>query len=135
VRIEIGPRDVKNGQAVLVRRDLKTKESAALDSLAARVPALLEDIQATLMKQASAFLAENIRPAATYDEFKAILETTRGFIRAAWCGGEACEDRIKAETMATIRVLPLEDEDRPVEGACVCCGAPGQASALFARSY
>ena len=135
VRIEIGPRDVKNGQAVLVRRDLKTKETAPLDALAARVPALLVDIQATLLKQASDFLADNIRPAATYDEFKAILETTRGFIRAPWCGGDSCEDRIKTETMATIRVIPLDDEDRPVDGACVCCGAPGQASALFARSY
>ncbi len=135
VRIEIGPRDVKNGQAVLVRRDLKSKETASLDALAARVPALLEDIQATLFKQASAFQAENIRPAGSYEEFKDILETKRGFIRAAWCGGEACEDRIKTETMATIRVIPLEDDDRPVGDACVCCGAHGQAMALFARSY
>jgi prolyl-tRNA synthetase len=135
VRIEIGPRDVKNGQAVLVRRDLKSKETAALDVLAARVPALLDDIQATLLKQASAFLAENVRSAKTYDEFKGVLETKRGFIRAAWCGGDACEDRIKTETMATIRVIPLEYDDRPVEDACVCCGAPGRATALFARSY
>ena len=135
VRIEIGPRDVKNKQAVLVRRDLKTKETAVLDSLAARVPALLDEIQAVLLRQASVFLAENIRPAGTYDEFKAILETKRGFIRAAWCGGEACEDQIKTETMATIRVIPLEFDDRPVEDACVCCGAPGRALAYFARSY
>jgi prolyl-tRNA synthetase len=126
---------VKNGQAVLVRRDLKSKETAVLETLASRVPALLEDIQATLLKQASAFLAENIRPARTYEEFKVILETKRGFIRAAWCGGEACEDRIKAETMATIRVIPLENDGQPVADACVCCGAPGQAAALFARSY
>ncbi len=135
VRIEIGPRDVKNNQAVLVRRDLKAKETAGLDFLAARVPALLDEIQAVLLQQASAFLADNIRPAGTYDEFKAILETKRGFIRAAWCGGEACEDKIKTETMATIRVIPLEFDNRPVEDVCVCCGAPGRALAYFARSY
>jgi prolyl-tRNA synthetase len=135
LRIEIGPRDVKAGQAVLVRRDLKTKETAPLESLASRVPVLLDEIQATLFKQAGDFLAANTRPARTYDEFKDALENKRGFIQAAWCGNEACEDRIKTETMATIRVLPLELDNRPVDDACVCCGAPGRAWALFARSY
>jgi len=135
LRIEIGPRDVKANQAVLVRRDLKTKETVPLDALAGRVPALLEDIQATLFRQASAFLAENTRDVKTYDEFKDVLENKRGFLRAAWCGNEACEERIKNETMATIRVIPLEFDDRPVENACVCCGAEGKALAYFARAY
>lgn len=135
VRIEIGPRDVKAGQAVLVRRDLKSKEVAPLDSLAARLPALLDEIQAELYKQASEFVQANTRTASSYEEFKETLEAKRGFIQAPWCGGEACEDRIKTETMATIRVIPMHLDDVPVAGGCVCCGAPGLATALFARAY
>jgi len=135
VRIEIGPRDVKNGQAVLVRRDLKSKEIVPLEALPARLPALLDDIQATLLGQAREFLAANTRPASTYEEFKSILETQRGFVQAPWCGGEGCEEKIKTETMATIRVIPLHLDGQPVAGGCVCCGQPGQATALFARAY
>jgi prolyl-tRNA synthetase len=135
VRIEIGPRDVKAGQAVLVRRDLKSKETASLESLATRLPALLDEIQAELYRQAGEFVQANTRTASTYEEFKEILDSKRGFIQAPWCGGEACEDRIKTETMATIRVLPLALDDVPVTGGCVCCGAPGKATALFARAY
>jgi prolyl-tRNA synthetase len=135
LRIEIGPRDVKAGQAVLVRRDLKTKETAPLASLAARVPALLDAIQAELLAQARAYLRANIRDAADYEAFKAILENERGFVRAPWCGGEACEARIKAETMATIRVIPLDEAEARTERPCVACGAAGQALAYFARSY
>ncbi|MDD8025064.1 MAG: proline--tRNA ligase [Acidobacteriota bacterium] len=135
VRIEIGPRDVKSGQAVLVRRDLKTKEIVTLEALPARLPALLDEIQATLLRQAEEFVAANTRAASTYDELKDILETKRGFVQAPWCGAEACEDKIKAETMATIRVLPLSQDGVPVSGGCVCCGAPGKATALFARAY
>ncbi len=135
LRIEIGPRDVKAGQAVLARRDLKTKETAPLASLAARVPALLDAVQAELLAQARAYLRANIRDAADYEAFKAILENERGFVRAPWCGGEACEARIKAETMATIRVIPLDEAEARTERPCVACGAAGQALAYFARSY
>ncbi|MCX6569763.1 MAG: His/Gly/Thr/Pro-type tRNA ligase C-terminal domain-containing protein, partial [Candidatus Aminicenantes bacterium] len=135
LRIEIGPRDVKAGQAVLVRRDTKAKETVPLASLAARVPALLEEIQAGLMSQARAFLEANIRDASDYRGFKDILENQRGFVRAPWCGGEACEDRIKTETMATIRVIPLEESEAKADGCCVACGAKGQALAYFARAY
>jgi prolyl-tRNA synthetase len=135
VRIEIGPRDVKSGQVVLVRRDLKSKEFVPLDALPVRLPALLDEIQATLLSQARDFVAANTRTASTYEEFKDILESKRGFIQAPWCGGEACEEKIKTETMATIRVIPMALDGVPVEGGCVCCGQPGQATALFARAY
>lgn len=135
VRIEIGPRDVKSGQAVLVRRDKKTKETAPLESLAARVPVLLEDIQASLFEDAKKYLSENIREARTYDEFKDNLENKRGFVKSLWCGSESCEDRIKNETMATIRVIPLETEDQLVEGVCVSCGKDARTLACFARAY
>ena len=135
LRLEIGPRDVKAGQAVLARRDTGAKEAVPLAGLAARVPALLEEIQAGLMAQARTFLDANIRDAADYPSFKEILETRRGFVRAPWCGDAKCEARIKAETMATIRVIPLEDKDALTDRPCVACGAKGQALAYFARAY
>jgi prolyl-tRNA synthetase len=135
LRIEIGPRDVKAGQAVLVRRDTRTKEIVPLFGLASRVPALLDEIQAELLAQARAFLLSNIRDAASYAEFKDILETKRGFVRAAWCGDAACEAKIKAETMATIRVIPLDDREAATTEPCLACGRPGQVRAFFARAY
>ena len=135
LRLEIGPRDVKAGQAVIVRRDTKAKETAPLASLGERVPRLLEEVQAELLAQARRFLADNIRDAADYDAFKDILEAKRGFVRAAWCGGDACEARIKAETMATIRVIPIDEKEAGTDQPCVACGAPGQALAYFARAY
>jgi len=135
LRIEIGPRDVKAGQAVLVRRDTKSKEMVPLASLGARIPRLLDEIQAELLGQARAYLEANIRDAAGYAEFKDILENMRGFVRASWCGGDACEARIKAETMATIRVIPLDENEARTGRPCVACGAAGQALAYFARAY
>ena len=135
LRIEIGPRDVKAGQAVLVRRDTMTKETVPLASLPSRVPELLESIQAGLFSQAKAFLTSNIRDAADYERFKDILENERGFVRAPWCGDEACEDKIKEETMATIRVIPLDETEGRAAGPCVLCGRAGKAVAYFARAY
>lgn len=135
LRVEIGPRDVKTGQAVLVRRDTKAKETVPLTLLRSRVPKILDSIQAGLFSQAKVFLEANIRDAADYQSFKNILENQRGFVRAPWCGGEACEDRIKTETMATIRVIPLDEAKETAEGACVCCGGQGKAVPYFARAY
>lgn len=135
LRIEIGPRDVKSGQAVLVRRDTMKRETSPLDALGAKVPALLEDIQASLYQEACTFQEQNTHEARTYDEFKDILDTKRGFVKSLWCGGEACEDKIKDETMATIRIIPLEIKDKLVHGACVCCGKEAKALVYFARAY
>lgn len=135
IRIEIGPRDVKAGQAVLARRDTRAKETVALDALPARVPALLEDIQGFLFAEAKAFLEANTRDARTYPEFREILENQRGFVRGFWCGDGACEDRIKEETMATIRVIPLDEPDSVSGLGCVCCGREAKARAYFARAY
>jgi prolyl-tRNA synthetase len=137
LRVEIGPRDVKAGQAVLVRRDTKAKETVPLPALGKRVPALLEEVQGRLFEEAKAFREANTRDAKTYAEFKDILENLRGFVRACWCGDEACEDRIKEETMATVRVIPLEGGEggEGAAGACVCCGRPGNTIAYFARAY
>jgi prolyl-tRNA synthetase len=87
------------------------------------------------MAQARAYLEANIRDASDYQGFKDILENQRGFVRAPWCGGEACEDRIKTETMATIRVIPIDGDEEKTPGPCVACGGKGQTVAFFARAY
>jgi prolyl-tRNA synthetase len=135
LRVEVGPRDVKSGQAVLVRRDLRGKESAALDALPGRVKTLLDEVQANLFAEAKSFLIANTRDARTYAEFKDILENERGFLRGGWCGEGTCEDRIKEETMATIRVIPLNETGPGAGEACVCCGREAKARPYFARAY
>ncbi|MBN2409632.1 MAG: proline--tRNA ligase [Candidatus Aminicenantes bacterium] len=134
LRIEIGPRDVKENRAVLVRRDVRKKDSVDLGELISRVKGTLREIQASLFDQALRFQRENTRTVSDYDEFKEVIESKRGFISCGWCGDESCEARIKEETMATVRVIPLK-RDREDIGPCVCCRKPGRESALFARAY
>lgn len=135
LRIEVGPRDVKENRWVSVRRDTAAKGFHDLGVLPHKVPELLAEIQTELFHQAVNFQRQNTHTVTTYEEFKAILEDRRGFIRAWWCGQEACEDRIKEETMATIRVIPLErDKDEP-PGRCICCQEVGRELVFFARAY
>lgn len=135
LRIEIGPRDVKAGQAVLVRRDTREKIALPLDAMASKVPGILEDIQASLFREAETFLRENTRQAGCWEEFKDVMDNQRGFVKSLWCGSDACEDKIKEDTMATIRVIPLELISQAGPGACVCCGKEAKVPAYFARAY
>jgi len=135
LRLEVGPRDVKENRCIAVRRDTLAKDSLSLESLAQKVPELLADIQAGLFKQALEFQRQNTHSVVTYEEFKEILENRRGFIKAWWCGQESCEDKIKEETMASVRVIPLDrDKEEPVR-PCVCCQRRGQELVFFARAY
>jgi len=135
LRVEIGPRDVQAGQAVIVRRDTRAKEKAAFEALPVRVASLLDEVQKRLYAEADSFLAANIREARSFEEFREILEKDRGFIRGGWCGEGACEDTIKNATMATIRVIPL-DETEPVSGGlCLACGREAKGRPYFARAY
>jgi prolyl-tRNA synthetase len=135
LRIEIGPRDVKAGQAVLVRRDTREKMTLPLDAMASKVPGILEDIQASLFREAETFLRENTRQAGCWEEFKDVMDNQRGFVKSLWCGSDACEDKIKEDTLATIRVIPLELKSQAGPGACVCCGKEAKVPAYFARAY
>jgi prolyl-tRNA synthetase len=140
VRIEIGPRDAAAGQVTLVpRTDRSAKESVAREGVAARVPALLEEIQQTLYDQALAFRLSRTYTAADYDTFKALMadKAKLGFVEAWWCGDAACEAAIKAETQATIRCLPIDRSERqPADsGTCVRCGGPAKDWAIFAKAY
>lgn len=132
LRIEIGPRDIKNNQAVVVRRDTMAKEAVSLDLLHAKIPQILSDIQDSMLAEARTFLQENTRLVDNYPDFKDVLEAKRGFIKAFWCGQQDCEDKIKEETMATIRVVPLEQKEK---GKCVLCQADADQWVYFARAY
>ncbi len=132
LRIELGPRDVQQHQAILVRRDLPRKENkttVGLDSLANSVADTLESIQANLYQQALDFRESNTSHPRTYAE----LKEAEGFALALWCGSAACEAAIKEDTKATIRCIPL-DQDREV-GPCVYCGKEAHEKAIFARAF
>jgi prolyl-tRNA synthetase len=139
LRLEIGPRDVREGRATVVRQDMRTdpggavKEPVPLDALRERLPALLEEVQAAMFERALAFRESRTRRVDTLDEFAASLAAERGFLLAHWCGDAACELKLKDQTGATMRCLPL---DAPAEdGQCVVCGRPSRARAVFARAY
>ncbi len=130
VRVELGPKDVEKGQAVLVRRDTGEKEFVPREGLAERMEELLAEIQMNMLYQARNFREENTRHAASYEEFKEIIAEKRGFVVAPWDGTEETEQRIKDDTKATIRLLPFERE----EGEDLVSGRPGK-TAIFARAY
>jgi prolyl-tRNA synthetase len=133
IRIEIGPRDLKQGQVVMVRRDTGQKMPVKEADVAAAAEKLLEEIQANLYAKAKAFMQEKTTSVQTYDEFKKVLCEKGGFLKAAWCGSADCEAKIKEETGATIRVLPF-DKVEPKTG-CVYCGQKANETVYFARSY
>lgn len=133
VRIEIGPRDVRNRQVTVVRRDTSEKSTIPEADVVTKTKMLLEVIQSDMFQKASRALKESIHDARTFDELKQVVENTGGFVRACWCSDMACEDKIKEETGATIRVVPLRNET--VFGACVRCGKTADKVVYFARAY
>ncbi|MBN2198298.1 MAG: proline--tRNA ligase [Candidatus Aminicenantes bacterium] len=134
LRLEVGPRDVKEGKAVAVKRDERRKASIPMDSLPETVNRLLDEIQAGLLRQARAFLADNTRVTDDYEEFKRLVESRRGFLLSPWCGARECEEKVKQETAAGIRILPLDEDPMP-EGRCLACGRKSVSRAVFARAY
>ncbi len=133
LRIEIGPRDVAEGQVVLARRDTGQKLAVPQQGLVERVSELLDEIQRNLFRRAKKFLDDNSYHLDDYEEFKRIIGEDGGFIYTHWCGSADCEARIKEETKATIRCLPL---DQPgTKGRCIYCGKEADQIALFARAY
>lgn len=134
LRIEVGPRDVAANTVVLARRERPGKEgksTAKMDGVAGTVAETLASIQQALYDRALAFREANTHVVTNYEEFKAVVET--GFALAWWCGEGDCEARIKEETKATMRCIPLEQPGG--SGACVLCGKPAREQAVFARAY
>ncbi len=133
LRIAIGPKDLEKQQVELARRDTLEKSFVPQTALIEMIPALLEEIQASLYNKAFSFRDEHITAVNSYDEFKTVLEEKGGFISAHWDGTEASEEAIKKETKATIRCIPYDTKQE--EGNCVYSGAPSTQRVLFAKAY
>ena len=132
VRLAIGPRDLANNNIELARRDTKTKEVMPMDGISLHIQGLLEEIQSALYNKALAFRDGNIHKVNTYDEFKEALKNG-GFISAHWDGTPETEEKIKEETKATIRCIPLNNAKE--EGVCIYSGKPSSQRVLFAIAY
>jgi len=133
IRIELGPRDLKQSQVVMVRRDTGQKTPVNEADILSTVNKLLEEIQDNMFAKAKAILQEKTTTVQNYEEFKKVLEEKGGFIKTAWCGSQDCEAKVKGETGATIRVRPFQVEE-PTSN-CVICAEKAKETAYFARSY
>jgi len=133
LRLEIGPKDMAQGQVMLARRDTGEKMAVKEEKLAETVKELLDNIQENLFTRAKNFLEENIRETSDYNEFKKIIEKQKGLIKTYWCGNKECEEKIKEETKASIRCIPFEQEK--VSGKCIYCGKESSTLVYFARAY
>jgi prolyl-tRNA synthetase len=134
VRVEIGPKDVEKGSVALARRDRPGREGKSFVSqsgLADTVKTLLEEIQATLLKRATEFRDANIHEPEDYEDLKRIVAD--GWAFAYWCESAECEAKVKEDTKATTRNIPMNQPDR--EGTCIVCGGPAKRKVYFARAY
>ncbi len=132
IRIEIGPKDVAKNQVVMARRYNQTKDSISIDKLSGAIAAELENIQQQMFDAAKKILDEKISAVSQYEQFKAELENGK-MLSCSWCGKQECEDKIKEETGAELRVIP-SDDGKKVE-TCIYCKDNGAANVLFARGY
>jgi prolyl-tRNA synthetase len=133
-RVEIGTRDLAAGTVTVARRDTGVKTTVALTALTGAVAPLLADIQRSLLASALAERERRTVHTQSYDEMIAYLRAASGFARAGWCGGAECEARVKADSSATIRLLPLDEEPRASE-RCICCSRPAESVAVWAQAY
>ncbi|MCI9306926.1 MAG: proline--tRNA ligase, partial [Lachnospiraceae bacterium] len=133
VRIEIGPKDIEANQAVIVRRDNREKAIVPLDELAAKLTEILEQMQKDMLERARAHRDAHTYDVADYEEFVKTLEEKPGFVRAMWCGDQACEDKIKEDTTATSRCMPFEQEK--LSDTCICCGKPAKTMVYWGKAY
>ncbi len=134
VRIELGPKDIEKNQCVIVRRDTREKIVVSLDEVNEKLAEVLETMQNDMLERAKTFLAGHINDAHDYNEFKAIADTKPGFIRAMWCGDEACENKIKEDTTVTSRCMPFNDQEQ-ISDVCVCCGKPAHKLVYWGKAY
>lgn len=134
IRVELGPKDIEAGKCVLVRRDTREKLECALEDVAKTAAELLEVIQKDMYARAKAHLESHITDVKSYAAFKDAVEHKPGFIRAMWCGNEECENKIKEDTTATSRCMPMKEEE-PISDVCVCCGKPAHKLVYWGKAY
>ncbi|WP_405321801.1 proline--tRNA ligase [Frisingicoccus sp.] len=133
VRIEIGPKDIAAGNAVIVRRDTREKQVVAIDEIAQKVEETLNTMQTEMLERARAHRDAHTYEALDYETFKDIVENKPGFVKSMWCGDVACENQIKEETGATSRCMPFAQEH--LSDTCVCCGKPAKKMVYWGKAY
>jgi prolyl-tRNA synthetase len=133
LRLELGPRDMEKGQAVLVSRIDGEKRFVAQERLNEEVTAFLDEIQKKMFALAKQFMDDHFSAVDTIDELKTQIEEQRGFYLAGWCGSEACEHQVKEETGATSRNIPTEVKEH--KGRCLVCQEEAKHTVVFARAY
>ena len=133
VRLEVGPRDLENGVVTVFRRDTLEKFTLPLEGLSEKLGELLEDIQATLFRQAKKFRDERTVTVRNMEELGEAVQS--GFARAMWCGEQACEDEIKEKFNASSRNMPFDQAGQTFGDTCVCCGKPAKKVMYFAKAY
>ena len=133
VRLEIGPKDIEQNQVVLVRRDTHEKLIIANEQLEVIVPEILEKVQKNLFDKAKDLRDNKTHTVHSFNQFREVLSETPGFIKAMWCGEQACEDKIKELTTATARCIPFEQEQ--IDTQCVYCGKEAKHLVFWGKAY
>lgn len=133
VRVAIGPKDLENGTIEIARRDTGVKNTISQDGAIEYIDSLLKEIQDNLFNQALLYRNEHITKVDSYEDFKKLLDEKGGFFLAHWDGSKETEERVKDDTKATIRCIPLDGEKE--EGQCMVTGKPSSQRVLFARAY
>ena len=133
LRVEIGPKDIEANKCVICRRDNGEKTEVCLDELETKVAELLETIQVEMLERARAHREAHTYVATDMAELQEILDNKPGFVKAMWCGEQACEDMIKEKFSATSRCMPFEQEQ--LSESCVCCGKAAKKMVYWGRAY
>lgn len=133
IRLEMGPRDIENGECILVRRDTAEKITVKLDNLKEEIGKMLDSIHNNMFEECKTRLKEKTTVALDLNEFKNSMETNQGFIKAMWCGDEECENKIREITGAKSRCMPFEQEK--ISDKCVCCGKPADKMVVWGKQY
>lgn len=132
-RIEIGPKDIEAGQCVIVRRDTREKTIVPIEEAAAKLAEILDKEHEDMYNRAYEHLHSSLYEVTDYEEFKETIAQKPGFVKAMWCGDEACELKIKEDTTATSRCIPFEQEK--LSDVCVCCGKPAKHMVYWGKAY
>ena len=132
IRIEIGPKDIAKNQVVLVRRHNQVKTSIEMDSSSEKISSELKNIQKEMFDAAKKILDERVVRVSEYQQFKEELENGK-MIDCSWCGNQTCEDKIKEETSADLRVIPFDNTQK--SETCIYCKNSGTTNVLFAKGY
>ena len=133
LRLEIGPKDIEAGQCVLVRRDTRQKYFVPLTELEQKIPEILAEYRQALYEKAAANRQNRTFTAAALEDMRTCCEQQSGYVKAMWCGEEACELKLKEDCGVTSRCIPFEQEQ--IASTCICCGKPAKSMVVWGKAY